>query len=73
MVLRTWENHWTKERRDSNGRCWMAWRSVSLPDRAYALSMLAMNWHHSSDQESRVPSWRLMSQDRVVPVKATRK
>jgi hypothetical protein len=34
MVLRTWENRWMKERRDSPGRYRTAWRSVSLPDRA---------------------------------------
>jgi hypothetical protein len=32
---------------------------------------LAVNWRHSSNQEWRVPSGRFMSQDLVVPVKAT--
>jgi uncharacterized protein (DUF2384 family) len=63
MILQTWENRWTKERRDPPERCWMAWRSVSLSIRAYALSKLAVNWRHSSGQESRVPSGRFLSED----------
>jgi hypothetical protein len=52
-----------KERKDSPEHCWTAWRSVSLPGRAYALSKLTVNWWYSSDQESRVPSGRIVSQD----------
>jgi hypothetical protein len=35
--------------------------------------MLAVNWRHSSDQESRVPLGRFMSQDRAIPIKAIEK